>query len=212
MLGDNHVITIGRQLGSGGADIGKALADYLGFKYIDRELLIIKAAEKLCQTTDEIESLDEKESPLWSSLMQTAVYDMPYIADQWYVPTSRQLFHAQTQFIKEAVTESPCVLVGRCGAFLFRNYDKAFSIFLHAKEEKRLEKIEATTDVTGPAALKLLQKEDKARGKYYHTFTGKKWLDLTQYDLSINTGFMSREEMGKVLIQNIYLRFPELKK
>lgn len=207
----HHVITIGRQLGSGGSAMGKALADYFGFRYIDKEFLV-KAAEKMKLSKESLEFVDEKNTSIWAALAQTVVYEMPYVADEWYVPTSNQLFETQTQIMKEAVEEGPCVIIGRCAPHLFRNYEKHVSIFLQADMESRAARLEKTLGkpVRGEAARKMMEKEDRERARYFNTFTGKKWLDLREYDFMLDTTAFSDEQVKEILVHFITARFPEL--
>lgn len=211
MPGGHYVITIGRQLGSGGALMGKQLADHFGFQYIDKELLL-KASEELNIPAGSLEELDEKEPFNWSTLIQTAVYEMPYVADEWYVPTGRQLFEEQSKLIKEAVERSSCVVVGRCASHLFRNYDRHVSLFLYAELEKRMERLKGIIDLSERKAQKFIDKADKDRAKYFNTFTGKKWLDLRQYDFSINSGMLDDMTLKSHLIDCVCTKYPELKK
>ena len=207
----NYVITIGRQVGSGGSILGKAIAEHFQFSYIDRDLLK-KVAEELHVTEDDIESLDEKLFPSGSSLFQSDIYRLPYMSDDWNVPTGARIFEIESKLIKQAAAADPCVVIGRCGSHLFADHEKHVSIFLYADEKHRLERLKNSLDFSYEKSKKMIEKADKARARYFNTYTGKKWLDLTNYDLSINTGRMSEEQLQKVIFEYICDRFPELKK
>lgn len=207
---NNYVITIGRQVGSGGSVLGKAIAEYFGFSYIDKELLK-KAAEELHISEDDIENLDEQEFRAGRSLFQSSVYNLPYMTDAWIVPTGANLYQIESELIRQAADEGPCVIVGRCGSDLFRGYKKHVSLFLHADEDERLERLENTLDFSHEKSLKMIEKADKARARYYNTYTGRKWLDLTGYDLCIDTGKLTDEQVKEVAVNYICTRFPELK-
>ena len=212
MKTDNIVITIGRQVGSGGSMTGQAIAERFGFNYIDKQFLV-KAAEKLHNTSERLEMVDEK-SPLWAALAQNVMNDTPYIVSEaYYVPTSTQLFNTQTQIMKEAAEQAPCVIIGRCASHLFRNYPKHVSIFLQADMESRMARLERTLDrMVGPEKdRKHLEKEDKERARYYNKFTGKRWLDLTEYDFVLDTTPFTDEQIQKIIFDYIMTRFPELK-
>lgn len=212
MKTDNIVITIGRQVGSGGSMTGKAIAERFGFNYIDKQFLV-KAAEKLHNTSERLEMVDEK-SPLWAALAQNVMNDTPYIVSEaYYVPTSTQLFNTQTQIMKEAAEQAPCVIIGRCASHLFRNYPKHVSIFLQADMESRMARLERTLDrmVGTEKDRKHLEKEDKERARYYNKFTGKRWLDLTEYDFVLDTTPFTDEQIQKIIFDYIMTRFPELK-
>ncbi len=161
-MSKNYVITIGRQLGSGGSAMGKFIADCFGFQYIDKEILI-KAGEELGLSRENLELVDEKRSSIWTSLAQTVVPEVPYDSDAWYVPTSRQLFEIQTQIMQEAVKESSCVIIGRCASHLFSKYENHTSIFLQADMESRIARLEKT--LNKPVDMKKdwhrIEKEDR---------------------------------------------------
>ena len=212
MKTDNIVITIGRQAGSGGSMTGKAISERFGFNYIDKQFLV-KAAEKLNNSKERLELVDEK-SPLWAALAQNVMNDTPYIVSEaYYVPTSTQLFNTQTQIMKEAAEQAPCVIIGRCASHLFRNYPKHVSVFLQADMESRMERLERTLNrpVNSEKDRKHLEKEDKERARYYNKFTGKKWLDLTEYDFVLDTTHFTDEQIKNIIFNYIMMRFPELK-
>ncbi len=212
MKNQHHVITIGRQLGSGGSAMGKAIAEHFGFEYIDKEILV-KAASILDADEENLELVDENVSAL-TSMARSAAFEMPYIAKEWYIPTSDQLFKTQTDIMRESVEKGPCVIIGRCASYLFRHYEKHTSIFLQADMESRINRLEKTLDkkLSEKKIIHDIEKQDRARAQYYNTFTGKKWLDLRQYDFVLDTSPFSDEEIRDILFHYITTRFPELKK
>ena len=212
MKNQHHVITIGRQLGSGGSAMGKAIAEHFGFEYIDKEILV-KAAAILDADEENLELVDENVSAL-TAMARSAAFEMPYIAKEWYIPTSDQLFKTQTEIMRESVEKGPCVIIGRCASYLFRQYEKHTSIFLQADMDSRIKRLEKTLDkkLSEKKAVHDIEKQDRERAQYYNTFTGKKWLDLRQYDLVLDTSQFSDEEIKDILFHYITVRFPELKK
>ena len=189
-----------------------AIAERFGFNYIDKQFLV-KAAEKLHNSRERLEMVDEK-SPLWAALAQNVMNDTPYIiSESYYVPTSTQLFNTQTQIMKEAAEQAPCVIIGRCASHLFRNYPKHVSIFLQADMESRMDRLERTLNIPADTEKKRkhLEKEDKERARYYNKFTGKKWLDLTEYDFVLDTTPFTDEQIQSIIFDFIMTRFPELK-
>lgn len=214
MKTDNIVITIGRQMGSGGSMLGKAIAEKFGFQYIDKEFLV-RAAELLHSDEHELEMVDEK-TPLWAAWGENMMCDTPYVTSEAYhVPTSTQLFNAQTKIMKEAVEQGPCVIIGRCAPHLFRNYPKHISLFLQAEPEVRLVRMERELGKVlkdKPNGLKYLQKEDKDRAKYYHHYTHKRWMDMDEYDFMLDTTPFTDEQIQEIAFHLITTRFPELNK
>lgn len=214
MKTDNIVITIGRQMGSGGSMVGKAIADKFGFQYIDKEFLV-KAAEMLHSDQESLEMVDEK-TPLWTAWGENIMCDTPYITSEAYhTPTSTQLFNIQTQIMKEAVEQGSCVIIGRCAPHLFRSYPNHISLFLQAEPDVRLERMERELGKVlkdKESGLKYLHKEDKARAKYYHHYTNKRWMDIDEYDFMLDTTPFTDEQIQDIAFHLITTRFPQLNK
>lgn len=213
MMSKNYVITIGRQLGAGGAVLGKAIADHFGFQYIDKEFVVL-AGKNLHTALGDLEEFDEKNEPYWMGMVYTAMGTIPYIGDSWVVPTSKQLFEEQTGFMKDAVENGPCVVIGRCGSQVFKDYENHTSIFLQGSIESRAKRLADMLDkpVDLEKDAKKIEKEDKERAKYYHTFTGKRWDDMNEYDFMLDTTRLTDEQIKNIAISYIENKFPELKK
>lgn len=208
---DNYVITIGRQSGSGGSLLGRSLAEHFGFRYIDNDLLK-KAAKELHVPEADLERMDEKESLADRFLFQPGGYPMAYMSDDWKLTTGEDLFNEESNLIRQAVEQAPCVVVGRCGSYLFSGNDRHVSLFLHADEEQRAARLAGSLEISREKAVKMIHKLDKARARYVRTFTGREWQDPASYDLSIHTGRMSEDQVKELAVHYICSRFPELKK
>ncbi len=213
MLNKNYVITIGRQLGAGGAVLGKAIADHFGFQYIDKEFVVL-AGKNLHAALGDLDEFDEKNEPYWMGMVYTAMGTIPYLGDSWVVPTSRQLFEEQTNIMKDAVENGPCVVIGRCGSQVFKDYENHTSIFLQGSIESRAARL---ANVLGrPVDVeqdgKRIEKEDKERAKYYQTYTGKRWDDMNEYDFMLDTTKLTDEQIKEIVIAFLEAKFPELKK
>lgn len=204
----NYIITIGRELGSGGALIGKKIAEHFGFQYLDREILV-EASKKLEIPEQNVEIVEEKVFSMWSQFFPTAGYESPYLPE-YYVPTSRKLYETETAILKATVKKSSCVLVGRCGNWIFKDDQKHVSVFLHAQIENRIKNLMEIYKISAEEAKDRISKTDKDRSRYYATYTGEKWLDLRGYDLSVDTGKLGIDKTGEVIIHYIKERFPEI--
>lgn len=209
----NYVITIGRQLGAGGAVLGKAIADYFGFQYIDKEFVVL-AGKNLHAALGDLDEFDEKDEPYWMGMVYTAMGTIPYLGDSWVVPTSKQLFEEQTNIMKEAAANGSCVVIGRCGSQVFKDYEKHTSIFLQGSIESRAKRLAAVLGKPVDLAKdsKHIEKEDKERAKYYQTYTGKRWDDMNEYDFMLDTTTLTDEQIKDVVIAYLETKFPELKK
>lgn len=209
----NYVITIGRQLGAGGAVLGKAIAEHYGFQYIDKEFVVL-AGKNLHAALEDIQEYNEKNNPNWINMTRTAMNTIPYLGDSWVLPTSKKLYEEQTNIMKKAAEEGPCVVIGRCGSQIFKDYENHVSVFLHGDIESRAARLAAVLgkEVDTAKDGKRIEREDKERAKYYQEFTGKQWDDIKEYDFVLNTSNLSDEQVMEVVFGYIEAKFPELKK
>ena len=209
MRENNYVITVGRQLGSGGGAVAKRLSEYFGFQYIDKEVLI-RASKELDIPEENLEWIEEKNFSIWGSLLQANVGDLSYVSPEWYMPTGRQLFETQTRIILEAAREGSCVVVGRCGSHLFRNHPRHVGVFICADEESRLKRLAGFVKGTGEDGRKAIEKADKERARYFNTYTGGKWLDIDGYDMTIDSSDGNLDRVAQTIIHYTIGLFPEL--
>ena len=186
----NLIITIGRQYGSGGREIGMRLAEELGIKCYDSELLT-KAAKVSGMSEEIFEKHDEKptNSFLYSLVMDT--YATGYNAAAFYdMPLNHKVFLAQFNAIKEIAKEESCVIVGRCADYALEDYPNVLSVYIHAPLESRVKRIMDKYELSEEKAKEAIQKTDKKRAAYYNYFTNKKWGDSESYDFCINSSLL----------------------
>ena len=186
-MANNTIITIGRQYGSGGHDIGKQLAEELHIPFYDKALLERAAKDSgLCQEI--FENHDEKptNSFLYSLVMDT--YSLGYNSSSFTeMPLNHKIFLAQFDAIKNIAKEGSCVIVGRCADYALADFPNVVNIFLHADLQSRIVRIARRHDLTDAKAKDLIIKTDKRRASYYNYYTSKKWGEAAGYDLSLNT-------------------------
>lgn len=186
-MANNTIITIGRQYGSGGHDIGKKLAEELNIPFYDKALLERAAKDSgLCQEI--FENHDEKptNSFLYSLVMDT--YSLGYPTSSFAeMPLNHKIFLAQFDAIKNIAKEGPCVIVGRCADYALADFPNVVNVFLHADLTDRIVRIARRRDLTDAKAKDLIMKTDKRRASYYNYYTSKKWGEAAGYDLSLNT-------------------------
>lgn len=181
------IITIGRQAGSGGKEIGQKLAEQLGIQLYDKELLERAAKESgFCEELFENHDERPTKSFLYSLVMDTYSYGYTGAAFS-DMPINHKLFLAQFNAIKKIAEEGPCVMVGRCADYALDDNENALSIFIHAKMEDRVSRVSKLRDMTPAKTKDMLQKTDKQRASYYNYYTNKKWGDANSYDLCINS-------------------------
>ena len=186
-MANNTIITIARQYGSGGHDVGKKLAEELKIPFYDKELLERAAKDSgFCQEI--FENYDEKptNSFLYSLVMDT--YSMGYSTAAFAeMPLNHKIFLAQFNAIKDIAKEGPCVIVGRCADYALADFPNVVNVYLYADLQSRIARIARRHDVTDAKAKDLIQKTDKSRASYYNYYTNKKWGEATGYDLCLNT-------------------------
>ena len=192
------IITIGRQFGSGGREIGKRLADELGIEFYDKELLSRAAKDsKICKELFETHDEKPTNSFLYSLVMDT--YSMGFASGSVNeMPLNHKIFLAQFDAIKKiAETRTvpdttadvtwTCVLVGRCADYALEERDDVLSVFIHADLEDRIKNVAKLNELTDNKAKDLIHKTDKRRASYYNYYTNKKWGDAESYDICINS-------------------------
>lgn len=201
----NTIITIGRQFGSGGHEIGEKLAQHFGIKFYDKELLSRAAKESgFCE--EMMHSHDERptNSFLYNLVMDT--YSFGYNSSSFVdMPISHKVFLAQFDTIKKIASEGPCVIVGRCADYALNDYQNCLHVFIHADEASKIKRImNKYSDITSEQKAKeMMNKKDKSRQSYYNYYSSKKWGRADSYDLSINSGVLGVEGTVKLLAQYI---------
>lgn len=200
-MANNSIITIGRQYGSGGREIGEKLAALLQVKCYDNELLDRAAKDSgICQEL--FENHDEKptSSFLYSLVMDT--YSMGYAsAALSEMPINHKVFLAQFNAIKKIADEGPCVMVGRCADYALEDYPNCVSVFIYADMDKRIRRIADKYHFTDAKAKDVIVKTDKQRASYYNYYTNKRWGDISSYDLCINSSFLGVDETVEMIRQ-----------
>ena len=183
------ILTIGRQYGSGGREIGQKLASAFGINYYDKELMA-EAAKSSGLSREFFEKADEKVA---SSLAYAYSVGFPYMglftpyAD---VLSNDGLFKFQSEAIRKIADKGSCVMVGRCADYILRDYPKCYSVFIHNTKENRIKRIMDSQHVTEEQAKELMIKTDKSRAAYYNYYTNKAWGVAASYDLSINVAVL----------------------
>lgn len=186
-MNGNLVITIGRQCGSGGKKIGQRLAEVMGVKCYDKELLSVAAKDSgLCEELFETHDEKPTSSFLYSLVMDT--YSLGYTTSAYMdMPINHKIFLAQFNTIKKLAEEESCVIVGRCADYALADYPNTVSVFITANDEDRIKSLMGTYKVDEAKAKDIMVKTDKKRSSYYNYYSSKKWSDAKSYDLCINS-------------------------
>ena len=184
---EQFVITISRQFGTGGHEIGAELARRLGVKLLDKQILneVAKRARVVEEAMEKLES----RNPLWRD--DFTDFYRNYMSKTEYSGlehdrTSHDLFEAQADAIRKIAAEESCVIVGRCGFHIFENHPNALKIFVHSSEDCRKRRIAEKYGLSLADAAAMVVDNDYSRELYTKTFTGKDWTDARNYDISID--------------------------
>lgn len=201
----NTVITIGRQYGSAGHEIGKKVAEHFGIRFCDKEILT-RAAKDSGFCEEMIQHHDERpnNSFLYNLVMDT--YSFGYNSSSFVdMPISQKIFLAQFDAIKAFAKEGPCVIVGRCADYALSDYKNAVHLFIFADDEFKVKHIKNVVPgiKTAAEARELYVKKDKQRQSYYNYYSSKKWGRADSYDLCINSAKLGIDGTVKMIIQYI---------
>ena len=203
----NTIITIGRQFGSAGREIGEKVAAHFGIPCYDKELLSRAAKESgFCE--EMIESHDERptNSFLYNLVMDT--YSFGYNTASFVdMPISQKVFLAQFDTIKKIASEGPCVIVGRCADFILKDYPNVLKLYVHAPLEHCIETVTNLGICPHKQAKNYIQTIDKRRSAYYHYFTGQDWKDADHYDLCLNTANLSNVQCINLVKAYLQIQF-----
>lgn len=190
----SKVITISREFGSGGREIGFRLAEKLGIPYYDKEIIAIAAednniAEEVFHANDEVIGSKERINHDYVSVN-------PF-SPLYEVPVSDQLFMLQSQIIRKLEQEGPCVLIGRCSDIIVED---AFRVFICAGMKKRIERMQRLEPNETARKLEARMREiDRKRRDYYQYYSGNEWGNPRNYDLSLNSGRLGIEKCVEMI-------------
>ena len=204
------IITIARQFGSGGSEIGYRLAQELGIKYYDKDLVVQSAKESgMCEQVMAQEEEKTSGSFLYSMVLA------PHAAASHFLNWTEdslndRIYKAQASFIRKAAAEESCVFIGRCADYLLWDEQNVFRIFIQADLDDRKARIASEGNLTLDKAEEVIKKKDRTRANYYNFHTARKWTDLTNYDLCVNVSKIGGIDKTVELIKEmIELKFKD---
>lgn len=189
---ETFAINIGRQLGSGGKQIGLRLAADFGIACLDKELLL-KAAEESGLCCERFEKSDERKG--W---LQHAFADLSSFlgAGSFYGnPISEEaLFHYQSETIRRTAAGQSCVFIGRCADYVLRDKARCVNVFISADRRDRVARLTALKGISEEKALQLIEQGDAGRARYYNFYSNKRWGEAGTYHLCVNSSVLGIEE------------------
>ena len=184
----NTVITIGRQFGSGGKEIGIRVAKELGIPFYDKELLR-EAARKSGRCEKIVETFDERpKSLLYSIAMDSYMFALPGsgVGDS----LEQQVYLATFNTIRHIAEKGPCVMIGRCADYALADNPNHLSLFIHAPMDMRIQRVARRQSITPEKAKTLIAKTDKRRASYYEYYSSQKWGAVESYDFCLDSSYL----------------------
>lgn len=191
------IINVGRQIGSGGGEIARILADKFDCRLLDKELLNL-AAKESGFSEKFFEQSDEQRGFLKSLFHIHA----PFVGDSNMYRNNlseENLFLFQSEAIKKAASEGSCVFVGRAADYILREEPNAISIFITADIESRIDNVSKRMGIDKEAARKFIEDKEDERSKYYNYYTGKKWGHASSYDLCVDSSILGIEQTAEFI-------------
>ena len=197
------IITIGRQFGSGGKEVGIRVAKELGIPFYDKELLQ-EAAKKsgLCEKI--FENFDERpKSLLYSIAMDSYMFSLPGAGAGDSL--EQQVYLATFDTIRHIAEKGPCVIIGRCADYALAENPNHLSLFIHAPMEARIQRVARRQKLTPEEARKTIIKADKRRASYYEYYSSKKWGAVDSYDFCLDSsclGLSGTVELIRAMVEH----------
>ena len=198
------LVTISREYGSGGRKIGKILAEKLGVPLYDKEIIDM-AVEKSGLSRDIIETAELRAKSSFSYSLSSAMsFGEGYIGDN--VSLNEKLFITQVDVINQIASMGEGVIVGRCADYILREMPGVTNVFIHAELEDRIRRSIDEYGADSQKAKSIVQTYDKARANYYNYHTCQKWGEYSNYNLSINSSYITEEEAANLIVSYIETR------
>lgn len=190
------IITVGRQIGSGGHDVARLLAEMFGCRFYDRELLNLAAkesgfSETFFEQNDEHKGFFKSIFQMHGSFIDGAFYRNEF--------SQESLFKFQSDAIVRAASESSCVFVGRCADYVLREIPGKIDVFITADMDDRIRRVAERKGCTPEQARKLIVTGESDRSSYYDYYTGKRWGHSDSYDLCVNTSHLGIEGTAQLI-------------
>ncbi len=184
-MNEKFIITVGRQLGSGGRIIAKELAQILGISFYDKELIQRVSAESGVSSKF-FEKADETAYPALTGGLLTDFFQDVFLSNE-------SLFQLQSDVIRKIAETEPAVFVGRCADYILRDHPRAVHLFISANIDDRVERVAKYQGISAEKSLALIEKTDKKRASFYNFYSNKTWGAAKSYDLCINTSALGMD-------------------
>ncbi|MBQ2725342.1 MAG: cytidylate kinase-like family protein [Clostridia bacterium] len=199
----NFIVTIARQYGSGGREVGQKLSELIGYKFYDKDLITL-AAQKSGLSQDALHHVDEKaaNSLLYTLALGSSVYS--HGVERVNLPINDRLFVVQSEIIKDlAASGDGAIIVGRCADYVLSGKKNLVRVYITSEFDTRVKTVMKRHELSESQAKDLIVKTDKRRANYYSYYTGEKWGKADKYDLVIATDRLGVEGAAKMVADYI---------
>ena len=195
-MSGHKIITIGRQFGSGGREIGQKLAERLSIPLYDRRLVSM-AAESLGVREEDAERVDESSLNTFVAnyTVSPGMY-MEYISAASYIQSfDEQVYRAEAEIIRGLAEKGPCIIVGRCADYILKDRAECINVFICADKDDRKKRIARLYNLTERKAAERIRRTDRERWYYYELHTGQDWGDITSHQILFNVSLLGMEKI-----------------
>ena len=205
---EKFVITISREVGSGGRTVGRKLAEKLGVRYCDKQL-IKKLTEMFGLNASEIESIKAKKKSWLEDLFSKIT---PEFGSEMFIPkgveyapevTSGEILNYESQVLEQLAEESSCVIAGRSGFFVLKDHPNKFDVFIHASKPNRVKRIMRKQELSEKEAEEVISYVDKARENYIQQYASTSRYDLRNYDIVLNMDYLTEDQAVDLILKAI---------
>ena len=204
-ISKKFIVTIARGYGSGGRTIGKMLADSLGVKFYDKDLI---------RMASDVSGINESLFGQSDEKTKSGVFGKPGVYKGEVIAPGKSgfiseenLFNYQAMVIKQIAGEGSCVIVGRCADYVLRDDPSVVRVFIYADEEACIKNAADVKGITDRReALKTIASTDKERAAYYKAHTGREWIDARNYDLCLNSGHLGFDKCVEIITNFIGIK------
>lgn len=193
-----RIITISRQYGSGGREVGEYAAKLLGYAYYDKEL-VNRAAKLGDIDPDMLRTSSEGIKGMLSNLLSYA--DIATGKDEDSLPLVDRIFLIQSRTIRQIADEGPCVIIGHCADYVLAEYQDVLNVFIHSDYQSRVARVMKRNDLSENEAIARIRKTDKNRAHYYEQYTDKPWGNAANYDISLSSSYFGIEGTAKLIAE-----------
>ncbi len=198
-MGKYNIITIERQFGSGGREVGRIVAETLGIPFYNEEILN-QAAKTLNISPSDARYVEESVTKSLLYAIAIAANPAVYSSD---VQLADRLFYEESEIIKRWAQNQNCVIVGRCAGWVLQERNDCLNVFIYADEEMRRKRVIEQYGVAEKSAPSAIHKADKRRSEFYNAHAKKRWDDMRTYDMCLDSGTLGEEGCAQLIVKAV---------